>query len=508
MPAKSLAIKQDVLAEVRKHVRLNLVLDSRSMFGYIRGVNDETIKKNWHNIDVANIQKFSSHRLFKLFAANDSSFSSSLETHVRMLFDEFLVTAYKRNGTPYADGQVFIDDLKARLNYTDRYDGFSEPNTIGDQIMRMGRNILTSDNAAAALYLQLNNDYTVEDFRVVDCDRVYFEPIVAVLHPSHALSHLSQSPTKDKKRRPYIYDAGRKISLDYANFLWQPLDSDAGEIMGNNPLRPGLKTTFTKMEFLDNLRKVLNNQAWPKIKVVMDEEATLKMAPPEVRQDSKKLIAFLNDYLSKVEAQLTGMAVDQNIIVYDTIKEIGFLETKGKKLDLAPIAKLLDSELISSFKSPPSTVGKGGSTRTGEGLASAELVMFRRQIKALRRIVETIYSRAFTLAMQLAAYQGYVKFRLKEFTLRPPEESAQFDSIRQETILIAWESGAIGDVEKDKKIRHMHGLDGPAPEDAEIREKTTVNNRQTERGADAERQKEEKRSQTRKNQKTGSDRKS
>jgi len=479
------------LNELKRSVNFNLVLDSKRLFGHLYN-SDDQILKNWHNIQVSNLQSFSSKRLFKLFAANDSSFSSSLYTHVRMMTDDFRITAYKNNDSTFSEGQAFIDKLKAKFDYTETYnENFYTPNTLNDQISKISRNILTSDNAAAALYIKLNQDYSAEEFCPIDCDTVYFE-----------------TNLKTKKVEPYTYSDGRTTSLNYLNFLWQPLDCDAGSIIGNNPLRPGLRTTFTKIEFFENLRKILKNQAWPKVKVVLDEQATINLAPPEVKQDPKKLIAWVNDYLTKVEAQLTGIEPDQNIIVYDTIKDISFLEST-KNFDPTPVANLLDSELISSFKAPPSTIGKGGSTRTGEGLASAELVIFRRSIKALRRIIENIYSRAFTLSLRLGGFQGYAKFRMREFTLRPPEESAQFDSVRQASVIIAWENGAINDEEKNRRLRQIQNFDGPAPADAKVREtKTTPNdNRQTERGADAEREKEEGRSQTRRNQKTGNDRK-
>ena len=174
MPVASTAVKKSVLSEVRKHVKMTLVLDSRKLFTFLHD-SDEIIKKNWHNIDTYNLQKFSSHRLFKLFAANDSSFSSSLGTHVHMLSDDFRVTAYKRNKSLYTEGQEYIDGLLERLNYLDTFDGFAEPNTIADQIAKMGRNILTSDNAAGAIFVNLDKGYEVHDFQILDCDRVYFD---------------------------------------------------------------------------------------------------------------------------------------------------------------------------------------------------------------------------------------------------------------------------------------------------------------------------------------------
>jgi len=501
------ARKPDRLSEIRKKINTSFIIDSRSLYNRLANQTDQFISKNWHNVDVANLQSFSSLRLFKLFAANDSAFSASLYTHTRMMVDTSRTTVYKTDDSIYKKGQVYIDSLIQKFNYADNYtNGFSKPNTLHDQTGSIARNLLTSDNSAAALFVQVDpKSYEVDSFKVIDCDRIYFTgQLISGFGPLMTIN------SDNKKTIPFIYEGGRKVELDCANFLWQPLDSDAEQIIGNNPLRPALRNTFTKLEFLDNLRKVLKNQAWPKVKVVLDEEAVLNLAPPETRHDSKKLIEFFNDYLEDVETQLTNIAVDQNIVVYDTIKEISFLESKVK-FDPRPIAALLDSEAISALKAPPSTVGKGGSTRTGEGLASAELVIFRRTVKALRNLIENLYSRAFTLALRMGGYQGYVKHKLKEFSLRPPEESAQFDSIRVETIKSAWILGAIGDDEKNRKIRQIHDLEGAPPKDARVREelmdKPNNPDRQTEGSPDANRKKEEDRANTRRNQKGGSDRK-
>lgn len=493
---------QNAYAEIIKKVNFDIVIDSRKFIGGLymnrSGDPDEDISKNWHNIDIDKIQSFTSRRLFKLFGANDSNFSASLLTHIRMLSDHYSLTAFKPNKQVSKSGQQYLNSLSEWLDRHDDYDGFTEPNTLADQINRIGRNLLTSDNAAAALYVQLDKkSYEVTNFQIIDCDRVFFTKTNEYV-----------GGKKYNKRIPYIYSNNKKEYLNYVNFLWQPLDADAGEIFGNNPLRPGLRNTFTKIEFLENLRKILKGHAWPKIKVVLDEAAVIKTAPPEVQQDPKKLIEFLNEYIEAVESQLTGIAADQNIILYDTVKEIDFLETSNN-FNPAPVSKLIDSELISSFKAPPSTVGRGGENRTGEGLASAELVIFRRSIKALRKVVETIYSRAFTLAMRLKGIQGYAKFKLKEFSLRPEEEAAQFDSIRQNIIIDAWVVGSINDNEKNAKIREILNLDGPAPQDATIREdpRSKKPDRKTERMPIEDEEKETKRTETRRKQKTGQDRK-
>lgn len=493
MPKSGTALtSQRSLTTIKKHVKSTLILDGRSVYGYLQNVSDDILSRNWHNVDVSNIQSYSSQRLFKLFAANDTSFSASLLTHIRMLEDNYRVTAFKTSKERYPTAQKYLNELRERFDHTDSYTGFVMPNTIRDQISRMVRNMLTSDNAAGALFVNLQDNYEVDEFEVHDCDRVYFE-----IRPG------------EKRETPFVYENGTKVYLNVANFLWQPMDADAGRVVGNNLLRPALRTIFTKLEFFDNLRKVLKNQAWPKIKIVIDEKAVANTAPPEVKNNGKKLIEYMNTYIGKIEDQLTGIDPDQNIIIYDTIKEISFLESNSK-FDPTPIAKLLDSEQISGLKTPPSVVGKGGSTRTAEGLASAELVIFRRCIKAIRALVETLYSRAYTLALRLKGFGGYAEFKLDEFSLRPPEESAQYDAIRQDNVIEAWIVGAIGDQEMQLKLRQSHGFDGEPPADAKEREdpRTQKADMQTERTPESRKSKEAKREETRKNQNIGQEKKS
>jgi len=487
MPETALSIvPKNVLSEVRKHVKRNFTMESKRFFGFVQR-SDDTILKFWHNIDTTEIQQFNSSRLFKIFANVDASFSAALHAHVRMLVEDYRVTAKKVNGKPSAEGQKYLDTLVDSMNHTDGLSGFALPNTVPDIVARIGRNILTSDNASGALFVALDQKYRAVKFHVLDCDGVYFE-------------------TKGDRHVPYVIKNGRRVSLDFANFLWQPMDPGAEQVTGNNPLRPGLRTSFTKMEFLSNLRKVLRNQAWPKVKVTINEEAVINMAPPEVRQDAKKLIEFMTDYIGKVEDQLTGIDPDQNIVTYNTIEDISYLETTGN-FDPAPYAKLLEGENISGYKAPSSVVGRGGNQDTGEGLGSAELVIFRRTIKAFRRTIEELMSRALTLSMRLEGLQGRAKFAFKEFTLRPPEESAQFNSIEVDTIINAWNNGAIGDTEKDKKIRHLLGEDGPAPSDANVRNvDLPMSSKEVMRSPDAEEERENNRRETRKDQKTGNNR--
>ena len=237
--------RQIPLSEIRKKVNFAIVVDSRSYFNKLSGATDEIIKKNWHNINVSQIQSFSSHRLFKLFAANDSAFSASLYTHLRMMVDKFTLFALKSNKTPYKEGQIYLNTLIERLNYEDDWtEGFSQASTLLDQIGRIGRNLLTSDNASAAIFAKIDDkSYEVEKFTVLDCDRVYFEKPLSTF-----------ANTKKKSYQiPYIYENNQKVYLNCINFLWQPLDPDAEELCGNNPLRPALRNTFTKIEFLENL---------------------------------------------------------------------------------------------------------------------------------------------------------------------------------------------------------------------------------------------------------------
>ena len=123
MPATATARKARAipLSEIRKKVNTSLIIDSRSLFNRLSNATDQFISRNWHNVDVSNLQSYTSLRLFKLFAANDSAFSASLATHVRMMTDYSRTTVYKANESLFKEGQDYIDELLQKFNYSDEY---------------------------------------------------------------------------------------------------------------------------------------------------------------------------------------------------------------------------------------------------------------------------------------------------------------------------------------------------------------------------------------------------
>ena len=117
MPA--IANKKKIsLSQLRKKIDTSIVIDSRSLYSRLSSPTDAFISRNWHNVDVANIQSYSSHRLFKLFAANDSNFSAGLATHSRMMVDTARTTVYKTDDSLYKEGQTYIDSLLQKFNYS------------------------------------------------------------------------------------------------------------------------------------------------------------------------------------------------------------------------------------------------------------------------------------------------------------------------------------------------------------------------------------------------------
>jgi len=91
------------------------------------------------------------------------------------MVDKYTLTAYKTNKTIYKEGQEYLSSLVEKLDYEDNWaEGFSQASTLLDQIGRIGRNILTSDNASSAIFLEINSDtYELERIYPIDCDRVF-----------------------------------------------------------------------------------------------------------------------------------------------------------------------------------------------------------------------------------------------------------------------------------------------------------------------------------------------
>ena len=106
---------------------------------------------------------------------------------------------------------------------------------------------------------------------------------------------------------------------------------------------------------------------------------------------------------------------------------------------------IANSKLATGTKSMPTILGHGSASAN---IASAEALLYMKTADGLiRKKLNELYSRIFTLAVRLYGVDCYVEFAYEDIDLRPKNEVEAFRAMKQSRILEQLSLGFISDEE-------------------------------------------------------------
>ena len=147
-----------------------------------------------------------------------------------------------------------------------------------------------------------------------------------------------------------------------------------------------------------------------------------------------------------MEEQLAEITPEQALVMFDSASADVVNSGQGVKVDYTPLLNVIVGQYATSMKTPPSVLGlrlEGGSQQLG----SVETLIFLKSVKTLHTPVETVMSRALTLACRLVGLDVHVWFRFDPLDLRPERELEAFLTMRESRILDRLSLGLISDDE-------------------------------------------------------------
>lgn len=250
--------------------------------------------------------------------------------------------------------------------------------------------------------------------------------------------------------------AADPIPLDIPTFFYQSTHQQSNSIFARSPMEAALQTVFVFGEFIEDMYRLLRKSGHSRMVVTILQEQALASAPPEIDGDPEKLAAYLNSIRTEVESLINGLEPDEAIVTYDTAK-VELLKAQGEKADYTALLDSMSGMLATSLKSMPSTLGLRISG--SQSLSNTESLVFLKMVTSVQAPVETMMSRALTLASRLlVGTDGYVKFRFKPVDIRPESELSAHRSVDMQNILRKLSLGFI----TDEEAAHLLGT-GPRP---------------------------------------------
>ena len=365
-------------------------------------------------------------------AAVSPDLSASVWAYQRMVVTPgFMAVARSQDGVIDVPATQALQQVLARMNFlTDYAEGFS--------------NIAGVHAVAESLTLELRMYGSCSLELVLDKAR-----LPSRLQPITTTQILFYEDTKGGLY-PVQLIGGEEKNLDTPAFFYEALDQDLLSAYSNSPMEAALAATLSDAEFTQDVRRVIKRALHPRLDVSIDSDLFRKSVPLEIAGDAEALRTYQNAYIAAVEATVNGLEPDDALVHFDSI-EFDYLNNGNVSLDkeYTTLQEMINSKLATGTKAPPAVLGHGSGSAN---IASTETMLFIKYCAGVQLKVNSIFSRALTLALRLMGFDVYVQFKFDLINLRPEDELEAFKAMKQSRILEQLSIGMITDEEASLEI--------------------------------------------------------
>ncbi len=235
---------------------------------------------------------------------------------------------------------------------------------------------------------------------------------------------------------------GDDIELDYPTFFISEIHKFANAAYVRPMFEPALNDAFHYEEFIQDMRRVVRRSGGSRLVANLVAEQVKAAAPPEVQNDPKELLEWMEKHRSDVESVLSDLNPEDAIVTFDVVKT-QVLKTEGEKSDYVPLMNAISGNLATSLKTSPSIIGLR--INGSQSLSNTESLVYLKVAKSIQKPVADNMSRLLTLACRLYGLDVYVKFEFDSINLRPEDELAAFRSMQMDNLLKMLSYGFISD---------------------------------------------------------------
>jgi hypothetical protein len=210
------------------------------------------------------------------------------------------------------------------------------------------------------------------------------------------------------------YQHGEWMVLDSPTIRYIPIDPFPHSPYGRSLASPALFPCLFLIALLHDLKRVVQQQGYPRIDVAINLEQILKVLPPDVLDDPEAAQAFVQHVTQQVKDAYAQLQPDDAYIHTDNItvnRPVGTLDSSMLGA-VDGLIRALERMATRALKSMPLLMGiNEGTTET---LANRQWEVHAAGIKALQHLCEGLLEHLLSLAMQAQGQPYRVQWRFAE----------------------------------------------------------------------------------------------
>lgn len=224
------------------------------------------------------------------------------------------------------------------------------------------------------------------------------------------------------------WQAGKLVDLDFPTVRYVPIDPLPGSPYGRPLVNPALFVCLFLLAVMHDLRRVIQNQGYPRNWIQISLEEIIKAAP-QLASSWQALNAEAQKAVSAVETYLPSLEPDDTFV---TTSMVNFKEPigaggSGSLEGISATIDWLERMAVRALKTTPFQMAMSQSQTETQANRQFESRMLG--IRTIQHYAETPLSRLFTLALQAQGIIADVKMRFNVNRASERQRDAQTESV-------------------------------------------------------------------------------
>lgn len=313
-----------------------------------------------------------------------------------------VIYAYDGEDNIDPEGIAQAQRLWAMLTTTNDYSvGFSNKPTPDALVTNMRYMVLLRGMVAGELVL----------------DKTYIPNELRMIDPATIEWRQKQNGIYAPVQKPA--NANTEIDLNIPTFFTENFHQSPLDMYTYSPFVSAINTIASRTQVIQELYRIMKIVGYPRVDIGVVDDILVASAPPSVRNDPLKIRTFVQAELDRVR-QSFGNLQSADAFVHSKAVEAKIINDKnpGAGMQIQQIIDVLQSQNLAALKVMPSVVGRGDNGQ----VASTEARLFALNADALNRTIGSFLSKALTLGVRVAGYEGRVEVIFPPVELRPRME--------------------------------------------------------------------------------------
>lgn len=263
--------------------------------------------------------------------------------------------------------------------------------------------------------------------------------------------------------QPGQMQRGQFVPLDRPTVCYIPIDPFPGSPQGRAPAHPALFPTLFALALLHDVRRVVQQQGYPRLDFEVVLEKLLATMPDDLEPGTEAYQEWIDGAIEAISVFYESLEPDDAFVHTDVVKvnrPVGAADATS----LGAIPKLievLERQAVRALKTMPLLMGI--TDGVSEANANRQWDIHLAGIRSLQQLVENLLGRLLTLGLQARGVPGVVEFRFAEIQVGQRERNARTEQLEIANARARYEAGWISQDEAAQAGAGKDRADQPAP---------------------------------------------